>query len=164
MQCATHPAVETELSCGKCEKPICPRCLVHTPVGARCRECAQIRRIPTYNVGGTTMLRAVGAAIGAGVGIGAAWAFFNLVTYIFYGILAGIGIGYVIGELVSVATNRRSGPPLQAAAIGGVVLAYVIRVGVLLVATDWTITDVRRDGFGLIVTVLAGFIAAGRLR
>jgi hypothetical protein len=164
MQCATHPNVETDLGCSKCGKPICPRCAVQTPVGMRCRECAQVRRIPTYNVGSATMLRAAGAAVAAGIGIGVAWAFFNLVTYIFYGVLAGIGIGYVIGEIVSLATNKRSGPPLQAAAVGGVVLAYLVRVGVLLLATDWTITDVRKDGFGLIVALLAGFIAAGRLR
>ena len=35
MQCAAHPNVETELSCGKCGKAICARCLVHGPVGAR---------------------------------------------------------------------------------------------------------------------------------
>ena len=99
-----------------------------------------------------------------GLAMGAAWAFFNLITYIFYGVLAGIGIGYVIGELVSLATNRRSGPPLQAAAVGGVVVAYLTRVAVLLLASDWTIRDIRRDGFGLIVMGLACFIAAGRLR
>lgn len=164
MQCATHPNVETELSCGKCEKPICPRCLVHTPVGARCRECAQVRRIPTYNMSNTTFLRAGGAALGAGIGIGAAWAFFNLVTYVFYGVLAGLAIGYAIGELVSLATNRKAGPPLQAIAVGGVVLAYLARTASLMLFGDWVLEDLRSDGFGLVVAALAGFIAAGRLR
>lgn len=163
MQCATHPNVETELSCSKCGKPICPRCAVQTPVGMRCRECAQVRRIPTYNVGGATMLRAAGGAVTAGIVIGVAWAFFNIVTYFFYGVLAGIGIGYVIGEIVSLATNRRSGPPLQAMAVASVVLAYIVRVLVLL-ATDWNMADVRSDGFGIVVVLLAAFIAAGRLR
>jgi hypothetical protein len=39
MYCANHPNVETELSCGRCGKPICTRCLVHMEVGIRCREC-----------------------------------------------------------------------------------------------------------------------------
>ena len=98
MQCATHPNVETELSCGRCEKPICPRCMVHTPVGARCRECAQVRRIPTYNMSSTTFVRAAGAAIAGGIGIGGVWAFFNVISYIFYGVIAGLAIGYLIGE------------------------------------------------------------------
>lgn len=164
MQCATHPNVETELSCGKCGKPICPRCMVHTPVGARCPGCAQVRRIPTYNMSSATFARAAGAALGAGVAIGAAWAFFNIITYIFYGVIAGLAIGYVIGELVSLATNRKAGPPLQAIAVGGVVLAYVMRSALLLGVGSWGLHDLRGDLFGLIVTGLAGFIAAGRLR
>jgi hypothetical protein len=164
MQCATHPNVETELSCGKCGKPICPRCMMHTPVGARCPSCAQVRRIPTYNMSSATFARAAGAALGAGVAIGVAWAFFNIITYIFYGVIAGLAIGYVIGELVSLATNRKAGPPLQAIAVGGVVLAYVMRSALLLGVGSWGLHDLRGDLFGLIVTGLAGFIAAGRLR
>jgi len=34
--------------------------------------------------------------------------------------LALIAFGYVIGEIVSLATNRKAGPPLQATAVGGV--------------------------------------------
>ena len=40
MQCAKHPDTETQLSCARCEKAICPKCLVHAPVGIRCRDCA----------------------------------------------------------------------------------------------------------------------------
>jgi Mg/Co/Ni transporter MgtE len=138
--------------------------MVHTPVGARCPSCAQVRRIPTYNMSSATFARAAGAALGAGVAIGAAWAFFNIITYIFYGVIAGLAIGYMIGELVSLATNRKAGPPLQAIAVGGVVLAYVMRSALLLGVGSWGLHDLRGDLFGLIVTGLAGFIAAGRLR
>jgi hypothetical protein len=164
MQCATHPNVETELSCGKCGKAICPRCLIHSPVGARCRECAGIRRIPTYNMSSATFARAGGAAVASGIALGTAWAFFNVISYLFYGVIAGLAIGYAIGEMVSLATNRKAGPPLQATAVGGVVLAYVVRTGLLLGVGSWGLRDVRSDLFGLIVAALAGFIAAGRLR
>jgi hypothetical protein len=164
MQCATHPNVETELSCGKCEKPICPRCLVHTPVGARCRECAQVRRIPTYNMSSTTFARAAGGALAGGIAIGTAWWFFNAITYVFFGVIAGLAIGYAVGELVSLATNRKAGPPLQAIAVGGAILAYVVRTGLLLGVGNWGTRDLRADLGGLIVVTLAGFIAAGRLR
>jgi len=66
MQCATHPNVETELTCGRCGTPICPRCLVMTPVGARCRDCAQLRRIPTYEIKPTFLVRGVAAAAATG--------------------------------------------------------------------------------------------------
>ena len=39
--CANHPGVETSLRCNRCNKPICPRCAVHTPTGYRCRECVR---------------------------------------------------------------------------------------------------------------------------
>ena len=64
MKCATHPEVETNLTCGKCGTPICPRCLVQTPVGARCRKCAGLRRLPTYEIAPQQYLKAVGVALG----------------------------------------------------------------------------------------------------
>ena len=54
-------------------------------------------------------------------------------TYFFFGALAGLAIGYAIGEIVSLSTNRRAGPPLQAIAVGGVAIAFVVRLVLLLV-------------------------------
>lgn len=110
------------------------------------------------------MWRAVGSAAGAGIVVGIAWGIFNPLTAFFYGIVAGLAFGYAIGEMVSIGTNRRAGPPLQAAAVGGVVLAYVVRVALLLVIGGWGFRDLRYDLVGLIAVVLGGFIAAGRLR
>jgi len=164
MQCATHPAIETELACSRCEKPICSKCLVHTPVGARCPECANVRRIPTYNVQPATMRRAVAAAIVAGAVAGGVWALFNIFTFIFFGIIPGLLVGYGIGQAVSLAANRRSGPPLQAIAVAGVPIAYVLRVTLLFTLDDWVLRDLRLDLGGLIAVTIAVFIAAGRLR
>ena len=164
MQCATHPNIETELTCSRCGKAICPRCLVHTPVGARCTTCANVRRIPTYNMAGGVLLRGAASAAGAGLVIGVAWWVFNPVTAFFYGVVAGLAFGYAIGELVSIGTNRRAGPPLQTAAVGGVVLAYVVRTALLLAVGGWGFRDLRVDLVGLIVVTLGCFVAAGRLR
>lgn len=164
MQCATHPAVETDLACGRCGKPICPRCLVHTPVGARCRECANVRRIPTYNVSTGTLSRALGGALAGGAALGIAWWLFNPISYFFFGILAGLAVGYGVGETVSWATNRRAGPPLQATAVAGVILAYGVRIALLFAVSNWALHDLRVDLGGLIALGVAGFVAAGRLR
>jgi hypothetical protein len=43
MKCAKHTDVETSLTCGRCETPVCVRCLTHTDVGIRCRKCAPSR-------------------------------------------------------------------------------------------------------------------------
>lgn len=39
--CHRHPKVMTQLSCGRCDRPICDRCVVLGPAGPRCRECAR---------------------------------------------------------------------------------------------------------------------------
>jgi hypothetical protein len=49
MKCARHQDTETALTCGRCDTPVCVRCLVHTDVGIRCRTCAPVRRsIPGF--------------------------------------------------------------------------------------------------------------------
>jgi hypothetical protein len=39
--CANHPGVETSLRCNRCEKPICAKCAVRTPIGYRCKDCVR---------------------------------------------------------------------------------------------------------------------------
>jgi hypothetical protein len=160
MQCATHPSVETELACSRCGKPICPRCLVITPVGARCRDCARLRRLPTYQLGSTFILRGLGAALAAGAAAGALWGFllpFGVGAFI--GLFVGLALGYAVGESVSWAANRKRGPALQAEAVAGVLLAYAVRnlvEGAALLPAS--------DILGYVVVGVAAFTAIGRLR
>jgi membrane associated rhomboid family serine protease len=41
--CYRHPGRETNVSCSMCARPICPDCMISTPVGMRCPECAKQR-------------------------------------------------------------------------------------------------------------------------
>src|SRR5689334_21973487 len=47
--CYRHPDRETRVSCSNCGRPICPDCMIPTPVGMRCPECArektQVKRL-----------------------------------------------------------------------------------------------------------------------
>ena len=167
MQCARHPSVETELACGKCGKPICPRCLYHTPVGARCRECANIRRLPTYQIPTPYLLRGLGAALGSGVALGGLWGLLLPFGASFlFGLLVGLGLGYGVGEAVSAAANRKAGPPLQALAAGGVVVAFLVRSAVLASAfRNVELSDiVTNDLFGWVVVLLGVVVAMSRVR
>jgi hypothetical protein len=160
MKCARHPKVETRLGCGRCETPICPRCLVMTDVGARCPDCAPRRRLPQFEVNPVYLLRGLGAAAGAGIVLGLAWGLLAPGDYgLFLGILFGIGLGYAAGEAVSLATNRKTVPVLAVMAALAVLGAYLIRnvlwVEVILPGDDL---------YGYIVTVVGMFAAAGRLR
>ncbi len=43
--CYRHPKVETRVHCTRCERPICPDCMIPAPVGYQCPECvAEARR------------------------------------------------------------------------------------------------------------------------
>jgi membrane associated rhomboid family serine protease len=51
--CYRHPGRETNVSCSMCARPICPDCMISTPVGMRCPECARQRtQVRKVNFGG----------------------------------------------------------------------------------------------------------------
>ncbi len=127
MKCVTHPDVETNLRCGKCGRPICPKCLVQTPVGARCTECARSRRLPTFEISFRRYFIASGVGLGVGAAAGIAWAMiFDLFRYLPFYLLLAAAVGYAIGELVSLSVNRKRGPILQAIAGGSMVVSFAI--------------------------------------
>ena len=107
VRCTADPAVETTLRCGACDTPICPRCLVMTPVGARCRACARLRKHPLYDVRPRHYLRAAGAGLAVALACGL------VVPLIpFFGLLALMFLGWLTGEAVSAAANRKRGTGL----------------------------------------------------
>lgn len=117
MKCAAHPDVETLLSCGKCGKPICPRCMVMTDVGARCKECAELKRLPTYNIDVRQYFIAVVLAAVLAFVLGLAWGFLKF-RIPFIGLILGLGVGLATGEVISLALNRKKG-------IGLIVIAAI---------------------------------------
>lgn len=50
LHCYIHPDRETGLRCTQCQRPICGQCMVRTPVGQICPECARARRPVNYQV------------------------------------------------------------------------------------------------------------------
>ncbi|MBI4296634.1 MAG: hypothetical protein HY667_05920 [Chloroflexi bacterium] len=130
MRCAAHPDVQTNLTCSKCGKPICPRCLVQTPVGARCPQCAQRYKLPTYSMTGVHYLRAIGAALGAAIACGVLWALVAVyMPFIYLNFLLAAAAGYGIAEVVSLSVNRKRGAPLAIIASAALVISYLISVG-----------------------------------
>jgi hypothetical protein len=125
-----------------------------------------VRRLPQYNLSTDTYVRAVLASLAVGAVTGVAWWFFNFITYGWiFALILGAGMGYAIGEAVAVATNRRAGPPLQIIAAGGAVVAYAVRLSMLVIIDGWTLAELRGfEFFALLVVVLAGWIAMQRVR
>jgi membrane associated rhomboid family serine protease len=59
--CYRHPSVQTRVHCTRCERPICPDCMIQAPVGFQCPECvAEARR---------EFKRGPGRALRGGVGV-----------------------------------------------------------------------------------------------
>ena len=50
--CIDHPHRETVLRCNRCAAPVCPDCVVRTPVGFRCKECIKAQQSGFYNARG----------------------------------------------------------------------------------------------------------------
>ena len=125
LRCVSHRGVETYLRCGKCGEPICARCVVLTPVGARCRRCANPRRLPTFEVPPTFYLRATAAALGVAV-VGGVLAGLLRGVVPLAGLLLPLALGYLVGEAVSLSVNRKRGTGLKVIAGTGVVAAFVV--------------------------------------
>ncbi len=146
VECPRHPGVETALRCSRCESAICPACLVQTPVGARCRDCARVVRAPIYVLSAGHLLRAGTAAVLGGVAMGVLWALILLpFTVGFFSIFIGAGLGYVFTRLLELATGGKRGPAMVAFAAAGIAIAWGLHLA---------FTDLRFALWGL---VAAGF-------
>ncbi len=159
MRCARHPKVETRLACGRCETPICPKCMVMTDVGARCPTCAPMRRLPQFEIGPAYILRGLAAALVAGGVAGFVWGAVIPGFFGFFIIFIGIGLGYAVAEPVSWATNRKTGTALQVVAALGVCLAYSVR-SIIALNTLFPSDDL----FGYVALIVAVVVAVNRLR
>ena len=169
LYCANHPTVATALRCNKCDKPICVRCAVLTPVGYRCRECVrgQQQIFETalwydYVIAGVLAapLGAVSAAILGNLG--------------FFVILLAPMAGGITAEIVRVAVRRRRSRYLPLIATIAFVLGCLAVVALpwlfilLAMVTGAPVEGLGRMGFGallpLIFTVLASSTLYARLR
>ena len=157
--CARHPQVETGLRCGRCGTLICPRCLVQSPVGSRCPDCANLRTLPMLEVTPVFLARGIAAAVAAGGVIGVIWGSLGARGFVgFFLIFIAMGIGYAVAAAVSAATNRKRARTLQYIAAGGVIFAYLVHN---LVAYNALI--VQNDVWGLLAAAFGAYWAYQRI-
>ena len=170
MRCATHPEIETNLKCGKCGKPICPKCLVQTPVGARCPDCAKLYKLPTYRVSTKYYLRAIGTALGMAIVCGVVWGVVRgFVPFFYLNLLLAPGAGYAIGEVVSISVNRKRGKGLAMVAGIAVAISYLVSLWFISflfgVPFQWMLLlSPINLIFTLLALALGIFVAVTRLR
>lgn len=141
--CAEHPSVETYLRCGRCGQPICPRCLIQTPVGARCRSCARVRRLPVYDVPPRFLLRGVAAGLAAAT-LGGIVVHLVPGFGLFLLLMIGGVYGYLVATAVARATNEKRGATLGWVTVGAIVLGFWLsRVALVYVRSEGLPETVR---------------------
>ena len=109
-------------------------------------------RHPTFDVQPSYYLRASLAGGVVGIVGGVIWGLALGVPFLPW--LVAIGVGYFVGEAVSLASNRKRGTGLAVTAGGSVALAAVV---MLLIAGGFNI-------FLLLAVALAIYIAVNRVR
>jgi hypothetical protein len=121
MNCYRHKNVETAVSCGRCDRPICPKCMISGPAGMRCPECASLRSTALYKIHPARLALTAMAALVVGV-IGA----YVISSISFFVFLVGPFYGGVVAEVVLRVSGRKRGPVLEAIGIGSIVLGYLL--------------------------------------
>lgn len=115
-----------------------------------------MRRLPVFEVSPLYYARAVLAGVGLAIGLGVLWVFLR--AYVPFGfVLIPLGIGFVIGEGISLAVNRKRGRGLQVVA-GCCVLASFVVSGAI---RSWLFLDIYTL-LGLAVAVLLAISRLGR--
>lgn len=169
--CANHPKRETYVRCSSCGKPICTDCMVYSPVGIKCKECARLPRSARLAFGPDRWTRSVAAAIVGGAVVGSLYYFLlSAVGFFFLAFLIGAGIGYVMGELVLRAGKYYRGVEPAAIAVAGTVWAFIFPPVLSAVLRFGLSIDVVVFGFSRgavvnwLVMAVAGYFAWQRVR
>lgn len=119
--CVRHPNRETALRCGKCGDPICTRCIVQTPVGARCATCANLKRLPQFDVGYRLLARAAVAGVVVSLAL---WRLISFLPYLRF--FLSILVGAAVGEVMTRLALRRTTLALQACAVAAVAIGALV--------------------------------------
>lgn len=104
LACANHPDVVTTLRCNRCNKPICQKCAIRTPVGYRCKSCIREQQGVFYSAFWFDYLFAALVSIPL-----AAFASYIIFHIGWLTIFIAPFAGLVIAEAVRLVTRRRRG-------------------------------------------------------
>lgn len=126
---------------------------MQTPVGARCPDCARLTRLPVFQVSKVGYVKAAAAGLVGAVVLGIVWGL--IWDHLWgWGYLLAIPAGYAVGEVVSLAVNRKRGKGLQV--VGGCAMAVCYASAVLF--------SLPVGIYGLLALAAGIFLAVNRFR
>jgi hypothetical protein len=124
LYCYRHPTRETRLRCRTCDRPICPKCAIQTPVGFRCPEDGRVKNDPFTKFSPAQLVLAFGVAL-----IGGAISGFIAGQIGFFSII----ISYFAGSFIVQAEDRvigmKRGPVMTGIVLGGILIGGVLGFG-----------------------------------
>lgn len=118
--CAKHPKIETALTCASCGTPICPKCMVSTPVGMKCRDCGTAKGLSLFKIRPERLFLALIVALLAGGVASLIGSMGFLVIFI------SIPYGYFAGGLILRVTGMKRGVKLEVVAGVGIALGAIL--------------------------------------
>jgi hypothetical protein len=132
--CYRHPDRETWIRCGRCERPICTRCAMQGPVGARCRQCGKLAFDPLTSFTTQQIVLGLTVALAAGAISG-----FLASQFGFLAIIVGFFAGGLIVEAVRRVAGYKTGPVMLAIVLGGIVVGTLVgfSIGYGFLLTEW---------------------------
>lgn len=140
--CANHPTVPTALRCNKCDRYICLKCAMRTPVGYRCKQCVREQQSVYFNakLHDDAVAFLVSAAVAAiviplsGILLGA---------FFFYGFyfafIAGPMAGGILVQVVRTAVGRRRSRYMVYSVLAGIVIGGIVGLGIAQVAAGYAL-------------------------
>lgn len=166
--CVRHPKVEALLRCARCLRPYCVPCMVQSPIGYMCRDCAHVRRLPQYTLSLGLYARIVPGAIVLALGVGYVLSFVAYLSWV-----GGMIVGVVVAAGLKRLSGYKQGREMEIIAAATVVLAVVAGTAFYLARlygpghVGSAIQDALRlqtVGLNLIGIILGVYIAIQQLR
>ena len=169
--CLRHPHTVSNLRCNRCNDLICPECMVQSPVGARCPECATVGQAPIFRATPRELTATIALSLGAAVVFGAVyglivWVLWNLPFNFQIGNVAASMIialaGAPIGEFVRRAGKYKLDKRLRIVAAGTMFLMWV--VGIILSTTLGVWSGIFINIIGYLGLGIGVYVAMNRVR
>lgn len=171
LYCYKHSGRDTHVRCSSCDRPLCPDCMVYSPVGVKCNDCARLPRSARLGMTPSRWVKAIGASLVAGTGVGLGYyLLLSSMGFIFFIFFIAVGIGYVVGEAVSRAAGRYHGLETALIAVAGTVWAFVLPpllTAALKFGPGWDAVVFSLSGRGLLhwlIMGVAGYVGWQRNR
>jgi hypothetical protein len=120
LYCYRHPDRETRLRCRTCDRPICAKCAIQTPVGFRCPEDGRVKNDPLSTLKPQQLVLAIGIAVGGGLIAG-----YIANSIGFFSIIIAFFAGGIVVEAEDRIVGLKRGPVMTAVVVGGILVGGV---------------------------------------